>query len=130
MHDMNVVVPKPRKLVNERTGLPLKNTEGELPELDMYGFMIDVPLASPKVGKGSPGLRLRERIMDLFRNAKGGDVVKVAAGDYERIMEILRDYDWGYMTIAGQYLPFLDALEKATEDKPKLESVPDAPATP
>lgn len=130
MHDMNLIVPKARLITNERTGEVLKDVNGkDLPKLDMYGFMLDIPLASAKVGGGSPGLRLRERMKDLFRTAPEGSTVKVAAGDYEKIMEILRDHPWGYMTIASHYLDFIEAWEKAVQYK-EPEAAPALASTP
>jgi len=118
-----VIVPPPVTLL-DREGAPLKKPDGkQLPTVTLHSFLMDVPCSDPKIGQGAVGLRRINKLDKLFADAKPDAEVAVEDADHAVVQEILAGITWNNLVLARQQLCFLDAWEKASEEKRPLKAV-------
>jgi hypothetical protein len=133
-----VMIPSPVKLVEPRTGKPIKqqNEAGvleDIPPVTMPGWNNDFIISNQMIGKGGDGIRRVIRLEKAFKeeNLKVANGVKYAAvesDDHKMVMNIVNELTWQNMLVGKQYFVFMEAWEKALDELPKEEAKPAAQA--
>ena len=104
--------------------------EGESTEYSFVSYFIRrTLLIDPSWGQDMNGILTCQELRGYFAGKQPGDVVEVPKEAYDKLLAVMRRPTGGYPpVIACHLLPFFDAIEKATRERPKADAKVETPA--
>lgn len=113
-----VMVPNDVKLTNPATGERIQMEKGDMDPVTMSRFVLDNICNDEKIGKGGDGMRRIIRLEKAFEGKRPGSVVDVESDDHKVMITICNEMTFKVPLIGKQFYPFVEAIEKATDEKP------------